>query len=159
MTKDIEWINITTYTENLIRYLFQVYRTATDIRYKTDIEEVMIPLKTAIPCGLVMSEIVTNALKYAFPQTFSSREIRGEPCTITLSLKREGNDYLLKITDNGIGIPEGIDITAPRTLGLFLIRLIVKHQLRGTLETSTAGGTAYTIRFPEPAGKVRHVDE
>jgi len=158
-TKDIEWVNIATYTENLVRYLVQVYGTATDIRYKTDIEDFMIPLKTAIPCGLVMSEIVTNALKYAFPKTFSCEEIRGEPCTITIALKRKGNDYLLKISDNGIGIPEGIAITASRTLGLFLIRLIVKHQLRGTLETSTAGGTAYTIRFPEPAGKERHTDE
>jgi len=115
--------------------------------------DVTMPIETAIPCGLVMSEIVTNSLKYAFPRTFSCQEIHGEPCTIALTLNREGNDYLLKITDNGTGIPEGIGVTMSHSLGLFLIRFIVEHQLRGSLEVSTAGGTAYTIRFPAPEVK------
>jgi len=120
---------------------------------------ITLPIETAIPCGLVMSEIVTNSLKYAFPPTFSCGEVRGEPCTITLALQREGNDYLFKIADNGIGIPEGIDVTMTHSLGLYLTRFIVKHQLRGSLEISTARGTVYTIRFPEPAVKERHTDE
>jgi two-component system, sensor histidine kinase PdtaS len=116
-------------------------------------------IETAIPCGLVMSEIVTNSLKYAFPHTFSCEEIRGEPCTIALTLHREGSDYLLKITDNGIGTPEGNDVTMSHSLGLFLIRFIVEHQLRGSLEINTSGGTAYTIRFPAPEVKERNNDE
>jgi two-component sensor histidine kinase len=158
-TKDLTYVNIAGYTENLTQYLFQVYGTGTNIRYRVDMGDITMPIETTLPCGLVMSEIVTNALKYAFPRTFSCGEIRGEPCTITLTLRREGNNYRLMIADNGIGIPEGIDITASRTLGLFLIRFIVKHQLRGSLEISTTGGTAYTIRFPEPAGKERHTNE
>jgi two-component sensor histidine kinase len=121
--------------------------------------DITLPIETAIPCGLVMSEIVTNALKYAFPKTFSCNDQRDEPCTITLTLHREGNNYRLMIADNGTGMPEGIDITASRTLGLYLIGFIVRHQLRGTLEVSTDGGTAYTIQFPEPEVKERQPDE
>jgi len=159
LTEDIARINMVTYTENLTRHLFQVYETATEVRCRIDMGVITLPIETAIPCGLVMSEIVTNSLKYAFPPTFSCGEVRGEPCTITLALQREGNDYLFKIADNGIGIPEGIDVTMTHSLGLYLTRFIVKHQLRGSLEISTARGTVYTIRFPEPAVKERHTDE
>ena len=122
-------------------------------------EEITLPIETATPCGLVMNEIITNSLKYAFPKTFSCEEIRGEPCTIAITLHREGSDYLLGVADNGIGMQEGLDVTISHTLGLFLIRFIVEHQLRGVLEISTARGTAYTIRFPEPAVKERYTDE
>ena len=159
LTEDLARINVAGYTETLTRHLFQVYRTATEVRCTIDMGDVAMSIETAIPCGLVMNEIVTNSLKYAFPDTFSCEEIRGEPCTITLTLHREGSDYLLEISDNGTGIPEGIDVTMSHSLGLFLIRFIVEHQLRGSLEISTAGGTAYTIRFPEPEVKERHSDE
>jgi two-component sensor histidine kinase len=157
--KDLARINFASYTENLTRHLFQVYRMGADVKCKIEMEDIILPIETATPCGLVMSEIVTNSLKYAFPKTFSCEEIRREPCTITLTLHREGSDYLLGIADNGIGMPEGIDATMSHSLGLFLIRFIVEHQLRGSIEINTLGGTAYTIRFPEPAVKERNTDE
>ncbi|MDO8872724.1 MAG: PAS domain S-box protein [Methanoregula sp.] len=158
-TKDLTHINIAGYTENLTRYLFQVHGIGVDIRCRIDMGDITMPIETAIPCGLVMSEIVTNALKYAFPGTFSCNDQRGEPCTIALTLHREGINYRLMIADNGTGMPEGIDVTMTHSLGRYLIMFIVKHQLRGSLEISTARGTAYTIRFPEPAVKERHTDE
>jgi len=158
LTKDLAQINFTEYTENLTRYLFQVYSTGSDIRYKIEMGDVTMPIGTAIPCGLVISEIVTNALKYAFPAARSCTAGQNEPPTITLTLQREGKTYRLIISDNGIGIPEGIDPTASRSLGLYLIRFIVKHQLRGTLELSTENGTAYTIRFSEPEAREQKDD-
>ncbi|MCX6701563.1 MAG: PAS domain S-box protein, partial [Methanomicrobiales archaeon] len=134
-------------------YLFQAYGTENDIRCRIEMGDVTMPIETAIPCGLVMTEIITNSLKYAFPKTFSCKEIRGKSCSITLTLRREDSNYLLNIADNGIGIPERTDVTVTRTLGLYLIKLIVQHQLRGTLDISTDRGTSYTIRFPEPAVK------
>ena len=122
-------------------------------------EEITLPIETATPCGLVMSEIITNSLKYAFPKTFNCGEIRGEPCTIALTLHREGDDYLLCVSDNGIGMPEGIDVTMSHSLGRFLIRFIVEHQLNGSLEINTLRGTAYTIRFTEPEVQGGHTDE
>ena len=158
-TEDLTHISFTHYTEELTRYLSQAYGTQTDIRSRIEMGDVTMPIETAIPCGLVTSEIVTNLLKYAFPRTFSCEEIRGEPRTIALTLHREGSDYLLNITDNGTGIPEGNEVTMSHSLGLFLIRFIVEHQLRGSLLISTAGGTAYTIRFPKPEVLERNNDE
>jgi PAS domain S-box-containing protein len=159
LSENLARINIASYTDNLTRHLSAVYGTETDIRCKIDMGDVTIPIETAIPCGLVMSEIVTNSLKYAFPHTFSCTEIRGEPCTIALTMHREGSDYLLTIADNGIGIPEGSEVTKSPSLGLFLIRFIVEHQLSGSLLIDTSEGTAYTIRFPAQEGKERNTDE
>ena len=153
VTHDLGRINFASYTDNLTRHLLQVYGTGNKIQCKIEIKDITMPLETAVPCGAVMSEIVTNSLKYAFPQSFSCEEIRKEPCTIDLSLHFDGSDYLLKIADNGVGIPEGVDSTMSHSLGLFLIRFIVEHQLQGSLEISTAQGTAYTIRFPVPVVK------
>jgi PAS domain S-box-containing protein len=158
-TKDIALINVASYTENLTRHLFQIYDTGSPIRCRIEMGDVTMPIETAIPCGLVMGEIVTNSLKYAFPKTFSCRETHGEPCTITLTLHREGSDYLLGVADNGIGMQKGIDVSRPHSLGLYLIRHIVEHQLRGSLETRITNGTAYTIRFPEPVVQERNIDE
>jgi len=151
LTKDLARISTAIYTENLTRHLFQVYGKSPEIRYVIDMGDIMMPIETAVPFGLVISEIITNSLKYAFPQSFSCEEKRGEPCTISLTFHREGNDYLLEIADNGIGIINGYGVEGSHTLGLFLINFIVKHQLRGSIEINNKGGTAYTIRFPEPA--------
>jgi two-component sensor histidine kinase len=152
-TQDLSQVNIASYTENLTKQLFQVYATGADIPCRIDMGEVTMPIETAIPCGLVMSEVITNSLKYAFPTTFSCQDQRNEPCTITIIMNHEGGYYRLYIEDNGIGIPNGAEADPSQSLGLYLIRLIVEHQLRGTLQVSTAGGTAYTIRFPERKSK------
>jgi two-component sensor histidine kinase len=150
LTKDLARISTATYTENLIRHLFQVYGKSPEIRSVIDMGEIMMPIETAVPFGLVISEIITNSLKYAFPPSFSCEEHRGETCTLSINFQREGKDYLLKIADNGIGIPEGQGIEGSPRLGLFLIDFIVKHQLRGRIEINNVRGTKYTIRFPEP---------
>ncbi len=148
-TKNFTQINLDTYMEKLVSYLFQVYDITTKIIYRIDMGGIMMPIETIIPCGLVVSEIITNSLKYAFPETFSGREERGEACIITISLQHEDNEYLLTVEDNGIGIAEGTDVSISHSLGLFLIRFIIEHQLQGNLEISTAGGTLFNIRFPE----------
>ncbi|MDP3396144.1 MAG: PAS domain S-box protein, partial [Methanoregula sp.] len=158
-TKDPARIYFVSYTENLTRYLLPAYGTAGEVKCKIEMGYITLPIETATPCGLVMNEIITNSLKHAFPKTFNCGEIRGEPCTISITLNRDGSDYLLGVSDNGIGMPEGIDVTISHTLGLFLIRFIVEHQLRGSLEISNEGGTAYTIRFPEPKVKERNTNE
>ncbi len=147
-TKDFAGISPATYVEELIQYRAQTYEKPTEVSFSIDMGEFVIPIEIANPLGLVMNEIVTNALKYAFPKSFSCKEIRGNPCTISFSMKSEGNDYLLKISDNGIGIADGTDFSMTCSIGLYLIRFIVEHQLQGNLEISTTGGTSYTIRFP-----------
>jgi len=159
LTKDLARIDVATYTENLTRHLLAVYGDDPKIQFRIDMGDITMSIDTAMPCGLVMTEIVTNSLKYAFPSTFSCGEIRGEPCTISITMQREGTDYILTIADNGIGIPTGINVTMATSLGLFLIRFIMEHQLRGTLDVNTDNGTSYRIRFPEPESKERKPDE
>jgi PAS domain S-box-containing protein len=159
LTKDLAQIDVANYTDNLTRHLIAVYGDDPKIRCRIGMGDITMSIDTAMPCGLVMTEIVTNSLKYAFPDTFSCEEIRGEPCTISITMQREGSDYLLTVADNGIGIQPGINVTMASSLGLYLIGFIVEHQLQGTLEISTTGGTAYTIRFPEPETKERKPDE
>ena len=158
-TKDLARITIAGYTEDLTRHLFQVYGKGGSIRCTIQMGDITIPIDTAIPCGLVMNEILTNSLKHAFPDTFSCKVQRGGPCTIALSMQHEGSDYLLNIADNGIGIPERNVGINSHEFGLFLIRLIVERQLHGSLEITTSGGTAYSIRFPEPVARVWTTDE
>ena len=153
LSGDISRIEITTYLKTLFQYLIQMDKTKTRVSCKIESDNITMPIETAIPFGLIISEIVTNSLKYAFPHEFSCSEIRGVPCTITLTLKCEGSDYLLIVADNGLGIPVGTDVSMPRSLGLYLIRFIVEHQLQGILEISTIEGTVYTIRFPESTFK------
>jgi PAS domain S-box-containing protein len=155
LSDDLNHVNLEQYTKTLTQYIFQMYRAGPGIRCRIDVGDISMPIETAIPFGLVMNEIVTNALKHAFPASFSCMDERGEACTVAVSLHREGNDYLLTISDNGVGLPEEIDIAGSRSLGLYLIRFIVGHQLRGKLDISRAGGTSYTIRFPEPADQRR----
>jgi PAS domain S-box-containing protein len=156
---DLSRIRIATYTENLTIELFQVYGIGTHVQRRIEMGDITMPIETALPVGLVMNEIVTNSLKYAFPKKFSCNEIRGEPCTITISMQREGSDYLLSIADNGVGMSGETEGTVTQSLGLYLIRLIVMNQLHGNLEVNTSGGTAYSIRFPEPAVRERDPEE
>ena len=101
---------------------------------------VSLPINSAIPCGLLINELITNALKHAFPNS-SSGEI-----TVTLS-HAENNRVLLVISDNGVGIPETLDFNNVETLGLRLVTLL-SQQLVGTMEVQRHNPTKYSIEFP-----------
>ncbi|HNW28651.1 MAG TPA: sensor histidine kinase, partial [Spirochaetota bacterium] len=88
-----------------------------------------------------VNELITNALKYAFPDG-------GDGNTIAISLRHSGpNDITLMVTDNGIGIPEAINVEDTTSLGLQLVNVLTK-QIHGTCTVSRAGGTSWTITFP-----------
>jgi PAS domain S-box-containing protein len=106
-----------------------------------DTEPLLIDLTQAIPCGLMINEILSNIFKYAFPRSFS-----GNPA-ISISLHElDDSNVELIIGDNGIGLPETIDLKDIESLGLSLIFLLA-IQLRGSVEIDKAGGTKFTIRF------------
>ena len=110
------------------------------ITIASEIDEVFLGIKEAIPCGLLISEILSNAMKYAFPGDKTG--------IITIRLKRGGNgNYTLMIRDNGIGLPGGIDFENAATLGMELIRELTK-QIKGSISAVSNGGVAYTVQFP-----------
>jgi len=102
-------------------------------------------LDTAIPCGLIVNELVINALKYAFPG--HRPRLGAGACEIVVTAAWDGAAYTLAVTDNGVGLPTGMDWATTRTLGLRLVRMLGQHQLGGQLELQGVQGTRFSLRF------------
>ena len=102
-------------------------------------------MDAAIPCGLMINELVTNALKYAFPpDRFPQNDFT---CSIVITVTCNQNEYALSVADNGAGLPDGVNLNTTKSLGLRLVRLLGQHQLQGTLDLDGASGTCVTLRF------------
>jgi PAS domain S-box-containing protein len=141
---DFSSLNIARYVTGLTGILFGAFAEVSGrVALKLDLEEVPLAVDTVIPCALVITELITNALKHAFPEE--------RPGEIAVSLKRtaDGRTCRLVIRDDGIGIPEDVDIRLTKTLGLQLVCGIVERQLRGTLEVRRRPGTEFVITFSE----------
>ncbi|MFW9879434.1 MAG: sensor histidine kinase, partial [Candidatus Thorarchaeota archaeon] len=108
----------------------------------TDMDEIVLNADAAIPCGLIINEIIMNSFKHAFPED-GEGEVR-----ITVR-KNDPADITMKVSDNGIGMPEGVNFDRPDSLGLELIKTLAEKQLGGTIELRNANGTEYTITFSE----------
>jgi two-component sensor histidine kinase/CHASE1-domain containing sensor protein len=142
-TEHLAKINFALYVEKLLSYLFQSFGVNQNlIRMKIDIGDIPVDLDSAIPCGLIINELVSNSLKYAF--------LTKKEGYITISLSVSNNNYLLKISDNGDGIPNEIDFYSTKTLGLQLVNTLVA-QLEGNIQLNkSAPDTEFVINFPNP---------
>ena len=139
--------DISQYINKLITYILRLYNINTNrIIVDTDVDDMKLGIDTVIPLGLIINEIITNSVQYAFPEEPSGK--------INLSLKRKEDNLILKISDTGIGIPETINITNPKTLGLNLINGLTT-QLDGILKLTRTHGTNYNITFKEQYYKKR----
>lgn len=149
-SKDYEFIQFGEYTRNLIENFQTTYGyKLRNVRFDMDIGELKLNIDTAIPCGLIINELVSNAIKYAFPESKHG--------TITISVKHfKDNFYKLIVKDDGIGVTEGVDIKKSDSLGIQLVTLL-SRQLNGTIEVTTApgNGTEFIITFEEAVYKAR----
>ena len=139
---DIARIDYSDYIQSLTGYLIHTYLSK-DHQVKVDIniKNVFLTLDTAINCGLIINELISNSLKYAFPDKRDG----------ILDIKLETNnseDYTLTIRDNGIGISQDINIRETKTLGLQLVMILV-DQLEGTISLDNSNGAKFTINFSE----------
>lgn len=138
--EDLAHINLKNYLKTLCRQLFRSYKTdPAKIFLNLDIIDSNLDVKTAIPCGLIINEAVSNSLKYAFPE--------GASGTIGVSFKQELDEYLLNVWDDGIGINSSVDIEQTDSLGVRLIDALTQ-QLHGQLEIFSTGGVSINLRFP-----------
>lgn len=140
-------IDLQTYLQALTKYLQDLYQTR-DHHILLDVRAhgVEMDMERAIPCGLITNELVTNALKYAFP---ASKPRAGElECKILVDLKFEKNEYTLTISDNGVGMPDELDLAKVNSLGMHLVNILGRHQLRGTVELNSKHGVSVRICFP-----------
>ena len=139
--KDLAHVPFKDYLQSLIRYLYQSYTPrARNLELSSEIEDLSLDITTAIPCGLILNELLSNAFTHAFP-----REREG---TITVSLRSpEPHTYELTVSDDGIGLPEAIDPKTTKTLGLHLVSILVEDQLRGKVELERGNGTTFRVTF------------
>ncbi len=133
-------INIRNYIQNLISKLRQIYSVSINITYDLHIGDIILDINKAVPCGLIMNEIITNALKHAF----KGKE-NGEISIVFHKLKN--NSFELRVSDNGIGIPKDLNPEKSLTLGLKLIFILTK-QLEGSLRINRGKGTEFIVEFP-----------
>ena len=139
-SEDIARISLAEYTRFLATQLFAFYGSgARHVKLEIDIDRIMLDINTAIPVGLIINELVSNALKHAFPD---NRE--GE---ILVRAREEGDEITLLVQDTGTGMPKGLDWKEGQTLGLRLVR-ILSEQLNGTVGLlPEEKGTAFFIRL------------
>ena len=139
---DLVNIDMRRYLDSLIYELSSIYAQG-DIAVKLDVGNVKLSIERAIPCGLILNELLTNALKHAFAAGSTQPER-----IISISMQPEDSRCLLSIGDNGSGLPEGFDWQNTNSLGLKLVNRLV-DQLHGDLEVnSSASGVGFKITFP-----------
>jgi PAS domain S-box-containing protein len=148
--------------DNLARIDFQMYLKALishlrtsygspRIQCQTEAQGVELPLDLAVPCGMIVNELMTNALKYAFP---GGQPAPGKDnCLIQVRMCQENGSCTLSVADNGAGLPPGFDWTGATTLGMVLVRMLGRHQLGGTYTIDQKDGLCFTLSFSEQRGK------
>ncbi len=140
-SENLARINFSDYINDLTSVLFQTYQAHQQkIVFQLQSEKLFLELDQAIPCGLIINELVSNALKHAFPH--------GKGGTLTINLdSNETEQITLTVADNGVGFPHDLNFQETETLGLQLVNSLVA-QLQGTISQTHNGGTEYKIRFP-----------
>ena len=125
----------------------QFFSASSTVKTEVDTGDATLDLTRATPCGLIITELITNSFKYAFPASFDCRKVRSEPCTISVSMKRDSDGQVLTVSDNGIGLPPGLDIGKAQSLGLRLVYFLAKHQLKAEIDVKSDVGTEISFRF------------
>jgi PAS domain S-box-containing protein len=140
-TDDLAKIDFKIYVNGLIKNLFQIFSPDWPrIRWVVDIDKVKLNLESAIPCGLIINELVSNSLKHAFKE--------GSDGNIMIKMRKNGETITLIISDNGVGFPKDFNIEKTSTLGLKLVKTLV-NQLEGEMVINTENGTTYEITLKE----------
>jgi two-component sensor histidine kinase len=143
-SESLSRIDFADYTRFLVTHLFSFYGIGTrKVRLAMSMEKIMVDINTAVPLGLILNELASNALKHGFPD-----EREG---IISISGKDDGEEIELVVHDDGIGIPADFDWKNTPSLGIRLIIALV-GQLNGTIDLSTVEGTTFILKIPHIAG-------
>lgn len=110
------------------------------VKFYINIKDIFLDINTAIPCSLIINELVSNSLKHAFPD-----DKKGEIKIAMRPLNK--NEVELVVSDDGIGMPKEVDFRSPDSLGLHLVTILVKDQLHGAIKLDRERGAIFHIRF------------
>lgn len=146
-SKNLDKIDFGSYISNIVTNLFQTYAVDQDkIEYDLNLDSIELNIETSIPCGLIITELLTNSIKHAF---------RGDKKgKILIKLHSNGGKFHLVVKDNGIGFPDDLNFKSNESLGLQLVDLLVT-QLDGVIELNRENGTEFKIEFQELEYKER----
>ena len=166
-SKDMVNIDFNDYIKDLANEMLKFYRVDVNkIALKIDVEDIYFSINIALPLGLVINELLSNCLKYAFPFDSAQGMPGGRKDEIRISMRKipdlglwiAGGPKIqnppseiveLIVSDNGIGFPDNVDIRNIRSLGLQLVTDLVEDQLGGKVEINKNKGTEFRIRFKE----------
>lgn len=138
-TTDLSSINFKYYINSLMNEIISLYHINSDkITTEIRIEDIELDLESAVPCGLILNELLTNAFKHAFPDNRSG--------VLVVHFVKADGSYRLTIKDNGVGLPEGFDYKETSTLGLKIVNVLAR-QLTGRLQIKTDNGTEAVVEF------------
>jgi PAS domain S-box-containing protein len=142
-SEDLARVDLAAYARNLADNLSSLFAHGPDtVAIDVDVAGVQLPVDQAVPCGLILTELLTNALKYAFPE--------GRHGSIVIRARTEGAYLVLTVSDDGVGLPHDLDTRRASSLGLSLVGTLV-GQLEGVLLIQgrvADTGTAFEVRFP-----------
>lgn len=149
-SKDFERVDFAEYARSLTGHLISSYGINSKlIRLDMDIKDVSLDINTAIPCSLIVNELISNSLKHAFPD--------GRKGEIKIAMHPlDGNEIELIVSDNGIGIPEEVDFRKTESLGLYLVYILAEDQLDGKIKLERSKGTRFQIRLRKKIEK-KHI--
>jgi two-component sensor histidine kinase len=139
-SEDLAVVDFAKYLRRMVDHLFRSYGVDNrQIRLHTALDAVSLELDDALPCGLLISEVISNSLKHGFPE--------GRKGEVRILLRRQSAALvLLMLSDNGVGLPDQLDWTKSRSLGLRLVRVLAQ-QLRAELDIRSEGGTEVKLVF------------
>ena len=141
-SSDLSRIESAAYIRSLVHGLMQIFHVDPDrIQIDMEVDRPLLNIDEAVPCGLIINELLSNALKYAFPPAF-----QGKGCiAIVLRTRENGTD--LEVSDNGVGLPEAFNPQTAQSLGLKLVYILGEEQLRGKVTVQRHRGTRFTVSY------------
>jgi two-component sensor histidine kinase len=143
--QDMDHLDFRQYVNALARELYNIYFVNSDlVSLRLELAPVSLELNQAIPCGLILNELLANCLKYAFPDAR-----RGE---ILVALRREDDHITLRVADNGVGLPLGLDWRNTKSLGLRIVNILAR-QLKGSVHQETGAGADFSLIFQKAANR------
>ena len=139
-SQSLDSINFKNYINQLVQDIKETFENNDEIQISTQIDEILLDIDYAMPCGLIINEALINCFKYAF---------KNKKGAINLSFKSIENSFILEIKDNGIGLKKDFNLKNLDSLGLNLINSIATIQLSGILKIKQTKGTHLIIEFPK----------
>ena len=146
-SKALTRIDFADYTKTLVRDLFASNpEKSRNVSFSVEAEDAWFDIGIAVPCGLIINELVSNALTHAFPAD-GSKKAAAEPGKVRVSIRAsEDDEVTIVVSDTGAGLPKSVDVGRAETLGLRIVRSLT-DQLGGELHAKVAEGTEWTLRF------------